>query len=46
MGLQVRRVVKGLDFTRRKLALKRDLEPIAPGKIVTTGIFTEVSAQG
>jgi hypothetical protein len=39
MGLQVRRVVKGLDFACRELALKTDLEPAAPGKIVTTGIL-------
>jgi hypothetical protein len=39
MGLQVRRIVKGLDLARRELALKTDLEPVAPGKIVTTGIL-------
>ncbi len=46
MGLQVRRIVKGLDLARRELALKTDLEPVAPGKIVATGIFAEGSAQG
>jgi hypothetical protein len=39
MGLQVRRIVKGLDLVRRELALKSDLEPLAPGKIVTTDIL-------
>jgi hypothetical protein len=39
MGLQVRRIVKGLDLVRRELALKTDLEPVTPGKIVTTGIL-------
>jgi hypothetical protein len=43
----VRRIVKGLDLVRRELALKTDLEPVAPGKIVATGIFfVEGSAQG
>jgi hypothetical protein len=39
MRLQVRRIVKGLDLVRRELAVKTDLEPVAPGKIVTTGIL-------
>ena len=39
MGLQVRRIVKSLDLARRELALKTDLEPVATGKIVTTGIL-------
>ena len=33
------RIVKGLDLARRELALKTDLEPVAPGKIVTNGIL-------
>jgi hypothetical protein len=39
MGLQERRIVKSLDLVRRELALRTDLEPVAPGKIVTTGIL-------
>jgi hypothetical protein len=46
MGLQVRRIVKGLGLVRRELALKTELEPVARGKIVTTGFFGEGSAQG
>jgi hypothetical protein len=29
MGLQERRIVKGLDLVRRELALKTELEPVA-----------------
>jgi hypothetical protein len=45
MGLQERRIVKGLDLVRRDLALKTELEPVARGKVVTTGFFGEGSAQ-
>jgi hypothetical protein len=46
MGLQVRRIVKGFDLVRRELAPKTDLQPVTPGKIVTTGIFAEGNARG